>query len=398
MKYNNYSIEDFASDPYFQTWVFEQNAMADKFWTDWLAEHPNKKETIAKARKLVLLLDRDEDTLSKEDFDAIWRNIIVKRDLKNVEHNFKKKSNKAQSWFLLKVAAVFIGLFTLGYTTYYFAPFSIKNSSKIVAHNKISLELEDGSIVYLEDTTSEIIESKTSAVASNKKKISYKNSKKISSKLVYNKITVPYGKIFEVELSDGSKVLLNSGSQLKYPVRFLKDTPRNVYLEGEAFFEVAKDKHNAFTVVTNKMNTRVYGTKFNVSCYANEQKTETVLVEGSVGVYKVKEGDANHPILIKPGFKALYKNKEIGVAKIDVLKYTAWTEDKLVFIDDSFEVIIKRLERKYNVNIDNQFSKLNTKKFTGFFKNEPLHVVLDVFRAHTQFNYKIEKEEVTITK
>lgn len=396
MKYNNYSIEDFASDPYFQMWVFEPNAMANKFWADWLTDHPEKRETVEKAKRLVLLLDRDEDKLSKKEVDAIWRTIIENRGV----HKGFKKQNKGRYEIsnLLKIAAVFIGLFALGFTAYYFNSIWMKESSKTIASNRITLELEDGSIVFLDEVNSETITNKTKAVVSDKNTLSYKNAEKdLDNKLVYNKITVPYGKIFELELSDGSRVKLNAGTKLRYPVRFLKNTPRNVYLEGEAFFEVAKDKKNAFTVVTNKMNTRVYGTKFNVSCYKNEHKIATVLVEGSVGVYKANGEGKDHPTLIKPGYRALFKNDAIGVSKVDVSKYTAWTDEKLVFMDDSFDVIVKRLERKYDVKIINQYTELNGKKFTGIFKKESLEDVLRIFREHTHFNYTIKEKSVVIT-
>ncbi|NIJ43904.1 ferric-dicitrate binding protein FerR (iron transport regulator) [Wenyingzhuangia heitensis] len=394
MKYNNYSIEDFASDTYFQIWVFEGDLMANKFWSDWMVSHPEKKEIIADARKLVLLMGHDEDKLSKEDFDKMWKYIVLQRDLKKVE----PKNHKS---FLLKIAAVFVGLFTLSYAVYYFKPFL--NKEQLVANvdteARITLELEDGSVVYLDEMNSETINNKTKAIASNSNSLSYKSTKNNEvEKLVYNKITVPYGKKFELELSDGSRVTLNAGTQLKYPIRFLKDQPRNVYLEGEAFFEVAKDKKNAFTVVTDKMNTRVYGTKFNVSCYKNENKIATVLVEGSVGVYKKNGGDKNKPLLIKPGYKALYSEKNIEVTKVDISKYIAWTHNEMVFLNDSFDVIIKRLERKYNVKIQNEYSLLSAKKFTGVFKDESLESILKIFKEHTPFNYKVEKNTVTITK
>src|SRR5690606_15066526 len=100
--------------------------------------------------------------------------------------------------------------------------------------------------------------------------------------LIYNELVVPYGKRMKLILSDSSIVHINSGTRLKYPVKFLKNKDRKVFLEGEAFFEVSKSKTASFIVNTDNIDIRVLGTRFNVSSYANDNSVYTVLVEGSV--------------------------------------------------------------------------------------------------------------------
>ena len=120
--------------------------------------------------------------------------------------------------------------------------------------------------------------------------------------LVYNTLKIPYGKQFEVELSDGTIVHLNSGTTLRYPVAFLKNQNRKVFLTGEAFFEVAKDKAHPFTVSTQELNVEVLGTKFNASSYTEDVTTDIVLVEGKVALYKDKK-ENNNSVKLTPGSK-----------------------------------------------------------------------------------------------
>src|SRR5690606_32319879 len=151
-----------------------------------------------------------------------------------------------------------IGLYSVG----------IFNSTPFIPitdSSQITLEFEDGTIKVLDATSSRILSNGKGnvVVKQEENRLNYENKDSITETLKYNQLSVPYGKQFELMLSDGSHVFLNSGSKLRYPVNFLKDTPRNVYLEGEAYFSIQKDEARPFTVITDDMNTRVHGTKFN---------------------------------------------------------------------------------------------------------------------------------------
>jgi hypothetical protein len=114
-------------------------------------------------------------------------------------------------------------------------------------------------------------------------------------------------------------VTLNSGSKLRYPVAFIDNNPRTVYLEGEGFFSIEKNKNSHFTVVTDDLNTRVYGTEFNVSSYPEDINTTTILVEGSVSVYKSSNYNREKPIMINPGQRATMENELIVIDEVDVM-------------------------------------------------------------------------------
>ena len=218
-----------------------------------------------------------------------------------------------------------------------------------------------------------------------------------TGKLVYNTLKIPYGKKFEVQLSDGTVIHMNSGTSLRYPVQFLKNKSRQVYLTGEAYFEVSKDKEHPFTVNTQEVNVEVLGTKFNVNSYTEDTSTDVVLVEGKVSLYKDKKNTENQVYLL-PGIKGSNKRGQQKITTEDVNTdyYTAWVKGSLVFKNESFSSIIKKLERQYNVTFINKNKALVKEIFNARFDNEPIEVVLKYFSDSYAIDYTIAEDEITI--
>src|SRR5690606_28947840 len=144
--------------------------------------------------------------------------------------------------------------------------------------------------------------------------------------------------------------LLNAGTSLKYPVKFIKGKNREVYLTGEAFFEVAKDAAHTFIVNANGLNIRVLGTKFNVSAYPEDNTTNTVLVEGSVGLYQGGAYDSEKATFLTPEHLASLDktNKDITIENAETSLYTAWINGNIILRHVVFKNIIEKLERQYN--------------------------------------------------
>ncbi|MCV2487682.1 FecR family protein [Flavobacterium sp. SH_e] len=215
--------------------------------------------------------------------------------------------------------------------------------------------------------------------------------------LVYNTLKVPYGKKIEVQLSDGTLVHLNSGTALRYPVQFGKNKNRQVYLTGEAYFEVSKDKAHPFTVNSQEVNVEVLGTKFNVDAYANNSSTDVVLVEGKVSLYKDQKTNDNQ-VFLTPGFKAsnLKGQSTFKTEQVNTDYYTAWVTGSLVFKNASFDDIIKKLERQYNVTFINRNKTLGREIFNARFDNEPIEVVLKYFSDSYEIDYIINQDKITI--
>ncbi|MFD1603411.1 FecR family protein [Flavobacterium artemisiae] len=264
----------------------------------------------------------------------------------------------------------------------------------------IVLQLENGETqIISEQNSSQVKDAKGNVVGNqNGDKLVYENSSD-PEKLVYNTIKIPYGKKFRLQLSDGTFVHLNSGTTLKYPVKFIAGENRQVFLDGEAFFDVAKDKKHPFIVNADELNVRVLGTHFNVSNYPEDTATDVVLVEGSVGMYESKEEfDAAKNTILKPGFKGSFnkENAKISTKAVITDIYTSWINGGLTFRNMTFKNIITKLERRYNVTIVNKNEKLANEKFNASFKEESIENVMSYFNEIHGINYTIKNNQILI--
>lgn len=250
--------------------------------------------------------------------------------------------------------------------------FLIKTSEEILSPNenvaevvtpgssKATLTLADGSIVDLEDVKEfELKEKDGTRINKDSSALNY-NTNNSSNKIVYNKIEIPKGGEYTLKLSDGSMVYLNAMSSLRFPVNFIGDK-REVELQGEAYFEVAKD-HKPFIVKTTGMNIEVLGTVFNISAYAEDQVARTTLVNGSV---KVTSDCLSEAIILKPSQQAsFYKSaNQITVKEVDIAQYTAWKNGRFYFKDWRLEDIITYLSRWYDVDVFYQNDNIKDIRF-----------------------------------
>lgn len=264
----------------------------------------------------------------------------------------------------------------------------------------IVLQLEDGKVQIIhEDNTIQVLDSKGNVVGNQAgNKLVYQNDSDLE-KLSYNTIKIPYGKKFQLQLSDGTLVHLNSGTTLKYPVKFIAGENRQVFLDGEAFFDVAKDKKHPFIVNADKLNVRVLGTHFNVSNYPEDAATDVVLVEGSVGMYNTNEEfNADKNTVLKPGYKGSFNRENATIKAKPVLTdiYTSWINGGLTFRNMTFKNIITKLERRYNVTIINKNEKLANEKFNASFKEESIENVMSYFNDIHGINYTIKNNQILI--
>ena len=310
--------------------------------------------------------------------------------------NLKKKPIVINWKNIFQYAAVFVGLLSLVYVFQYKTQTQTKT---VIPTDAIQLVLENGDVQILSPNgKQQIIKKNGEVVASQKEnQISYRSAKAMN-KLVYNEIKIPYGKTFKITLSDGTVVNMNAGSSLKYPVQFINGHNREVVLEGEAFFDVTKDKKHPFIVKTRGVDVRVLGTKFNVSSYKEDAEINTVLVEGSVSLSSAAK--SNEKAMLVPGEKGTWNNQKraIAVEKVDTRIYTEWMSGELVFRKTAFKDIIKKLERSYNVTIENNNKELLDKRFNASFNKdiETIDQVLVAMSKIQDFSYKKEGKLIKI--
>lgn len=220
----------------------------------------------------------------------------------------------------------------------------------------------------------------------------------------WHTIKTPAGLRSEYVLPDGTKVFLNSKTSLSYQVA-LNGRTRNVKLDGEAFFEVAKNKKQPFIVNTGKIKIEVTGTKFKASNYANENLTEIVLVSGSINLFQGKYyGLKENLVQMSPGERASFIPNEdkIYVDKVNVNKYISWKDGILMFRKDSMKEVVRRLDRWFNVDIKLTGNELKNYVYTATFEDESLSQILELLKISAPINYKIKqrkmKEDQTFSK
>ena len=298
---------------------------------------------------------------------------------------------------LLKYAALFIGVLGLGYVFY--STVSDASEELIVPDENIVLQLENGDTqVIKENGTVKVMGGGGAVVAEQHgKQLSY-TGQVASETLAYNELSIPYGKQFQLTLSDGTLVHLNAGSSLRYPVKFLEGKSREVFLVGEAFFDVAKDEAHPFIVNAMALNVEVIGTQFNVSSYPEDHSSQVVLVEGSVGLYTKDQNSSAEKVVLTPGHMGEWDKtkEEFSIQKVNINQYTSWRKGELMFRNSTFKQMLKTLERHYNVVIVNKNKEVEEILFNASFKKEPIENILSYFDEVLGLEYSIEDNTINI--
>ena len=213
--------------------------------------------------------------------------------------------------------------------------------------SKAVLTLANGQMIPLgkEATDSTIITDGTQISASGSG-VTYASGVE-SESVVYNKLEIPRGGEFCLTLSDGTRVWLNSETSIQYPVAF-GAKERRVFVQGEAYFEVAKDANKPFTVQFMSSSVTVLGTSFNIRAYPEEKRSQTTLAEGSVRIYS-----PGSSMLLKPGEQAEVSalSGEMVKQEVEVKNFTSWKDGLFVFEQQPLEYIMRTLERWYDIRV-----------------------------------------------
>ena len=264
--------------------------------------------------------------------------------------------------------------------------------------SKAILMMADGKEVVLEQGQNlNILLNERVRVATSNRGIVYEEHGKGVVTEEYNKLTTPVGGEYSLVLSDGTKVFLNADSELKYPVEF-SDGKRIVDLKGKAYFEVHKDSSRPFVVRMNGAEVTVLGTSFNVNTYGDDGQIYTTLVNGSVRVSSVKNGQAE---VLKPGMQSVMdvQSGQLTVREVDVEPSVAWREGRFVFRAMTLDLIMRQLQRWYDFEVFYQNSELKDYEFRGVIKRDmDLDKVLSVIKATTNVDFEVKGKVITIIK
>lgn len=370
MNYLRHKAEDLIMDESFQQYCTGTNPVAVRFWEQWQKEHPDKMELVRVAKVLYLRLngglDADVFTRHHQQFSEA----MLSKGIRPGEQVHSARSIRPKNGWNLYALAV-AAMLTLFLITLLWM--QQEGQPQQVA------EVVDNRPVYISKA----------------------------------------GERKSFQLPDGSKVVLNAGSTLRLEDSFTTGK-RSLTLEGEAFFDIAQDATAPFVIHTAEMNITVLGTAFNVKAYKDDETNETSLVRGLVRV----DLKSNHHILLHPNEKVVVPLRKSIIDKIEpvstkrAIPQTAtsyysiaslthipqdsttvelsWVDNRLIFADETFGEIARKLERWYNVKIRFEADDLRQYRFTGNFNKETLQRVLEVMQLSRNFNFRFEDEHTLV--
>jgi len=330
----------------------------------------------------------EESLALLEDLDVDWDWESIHRRL-NTE-----KTRILPLRSLLKYAAIFIGLISLGIAL----ERSLSTNAVPIQEDMITLQIGND-VKPIEEHEKQDIILPSGQVVAVKEGNTLKYNPGYTEEPLFNELHIPHGKMFTIVLSDGTQVELNSGTHIRYPVKFSKEGAREISMSGEAYFKVSKDLERPFIVKSGEMAIQVLGTEFNVSAYEEEHSISTVLVEGSVSLSQVS--DSKNSLLLKPGHKGSWNRTDqtLSLDQVDTQLYTSWLHGEIVFRDTPFSEILIKLERFYNIKITNHNKELDGVAFDARYNREfeSIEDVMAALRIIVPFEYSINsKNEVNI--
>ena len=353
-------------------------------------EHLTEEERVAGERAKLLFRTLRNETFSANEKDALWN---------QVEETVSQRKQRSFNTFWLAAAAsvILLLLAGVGYLVFYkdtartMQEFAARGANgpdetQLILGDKrvISLRKENSSVVYKENGALIQVDSSSTI------------DQQVAGDQQFNTLVVPYGKRSVLTLADGTRIWLNSGSKLVYPSHFDK-RQREVYLEGQAYFSVKHSDDVPFHVYTRDMEVKVLGTEFDVSAYADDDYTATVLATGSVELISQSQSlFGSKKMKITPGTRAVYDQQRAALQteQVDVQEYVSWKDGYLVLNSAPLTEILKKLSRYYRVDIILKQPKLAGVRFGGTLDlQENIRDILEAVSVTTGLDYKQQPNE-----
>lgn len=310
-------------------------------------------------------------------------------------------SKTIRLWPRIAVAAAVLAVLATAFYFYTYPAVDLKkeafNAGVVPGRNKAVLRLADGSEISLTDATNGKLAEQAGVTVSKAEDgqlvytVADNGEKQPASKM--NTISTPNGGQWQVRLPDGTIVWLNAASTLSYPVSFKGERNRTVTLNGEAYFEVAKDKDKPFVVHSEKQDVEVLGTHFNINAYTNEPTLKTTLLEGAVKVNVAGKTAA----FLKPGEQAVLTAGGIKTAEMNVQLSIDWKNDEFRFKNESLSSILRKVSRWYDVNIIYTSGQHPMPTFSGSVSRfEDVSAILKMLEQAGDVKFSIEGKNIRV--
>ncbi|MDN5204332.1 FecR family protein [Fulvivirgaceae bacterium BMA10] len=347
--YTDYGIDDFLDDQSFRSFVYKENVQNISFWNDWIKSHPEKIPEIEEAIFLLRNIYVDnKELLSKEERENELREMFAQIE-KSQRVSVKSKVLDTNIWHSWKRVAAILIVLLVPISVFYL-----------------------NSELWVKETPREQVE--------------------------WIEKVVPYGQKLTTTLSDGSIIKLNAGSRIRFPKQF-STSLREIFLEGEAFFNVERDTSRKFIIHTEKMLTTVLGTSFNIKAYPEDSVAEVAVATGKVLVQSEdRDGNIKKSVTLNANEMTSHNKTDPSLLKTVEFNESefSWRDDILYFDKTPVPELIVMLERWYGKNIRLENDTFKNKTYSGVFENETLKNVLEGIKFEADINYKIKGNDVLI--
>ena len=372
---------------------------------DWLAQNPTYYQIMDKIQDDGELW---EDLIRKIELDQSdtkpWANELREKTLLKIKKN-SKASLKLHNFWYLKIAGSILLIGTLTILFFVLRPAEVGSNIQVVNEisapsSKAILTFDDGRLIELSSSKSGIQVGKGLRYSDGTPIQQHENMNQVSKAT----LEVPKGSSYQIMLSDGTKVWLNSGSALKYPLQF-QDSARIVELVGEGYFEVAAKSHSVqegfkkrtpFSIKTKSQTIEVLGTAFNVQAYDEEFNAKTTLVHGRVKVYQQDKKSLG--LLLSPGEQAVSNKDEIIKKRVDLEDVLGWKDDMFVFNNTDLSEALKVLSRWYDFDIHYEGTIPQTQLFAEIKRSNKLSTVLKLLeKGGVKFRMERQNDRYRLT-
>lgn len=360
---------------------------------DWLNQDKANQELF---EKIVATHNLQESIHKFSEYD-------ITKGRNKVEEKIKSRNRKKNIYRITRYAAAIL-LPIISTTLIYFFVFRYTPEPSTTNHllpggPKATLTLADGRIITLDNAQNgEVAQQGNASVIKKNTQLIYNASylKSSTGNLApaFNTLTTPHGGEYQLTLPDGSKVMLNAESSIKFPTAFV-GKERRVEIKGEAYFEVTKNVKKPFIVqANNKAEVRVLGTHFNINAYDNEVMIKTTLLEGSVQV----SSSLNHLVILKPGQQATLDGKgKMEVVNVDTEEAVAWKNGRFLFINQDLSTIMRNMARWYGINVIYTNTEVQKLKFNvDIRKYENFEKVKEIMELTEKLNIEINGKTVRV--
>ncbi|MEN7548063.1 FecR domain-containing protein [Rapidithrix thailandica] len=348
MDYIDYALEDFLKDELFVKWVQNPTPEQSFFWESWLSKHPEKVALVYKAKEIINAVEYAHVHEPPEELYLQVLEQVLKKSERRWVRPALHQPAKVYTW-LRWVASVAL-LVTVGLGSWWI-------------HQRENI-LPDPEV------------------------------RELVTKII------PKGKKVSLILTDGTRIKLNSESKISFP-KYFDAHLREVYLEGEAFFEVERDTARPFVVHAKGVDTRVLGTSFNLRAYPEQRQVNVTVATGKVAVYNTVKNPGDHPqsLLVLPSEMAIAggAGKLLTKRPVDIQQVIAWKNDILLFSKNSFEEVLYKLERWYGVEFVLAPQLTPVGNWSGEFQNSSLEFVLEGLGFSSDFQFEIEGKKVRVS-